>query len=130
MHIHDIAKLCHEVNRAYCAALGDNSQLPWESAPQWQKESAVQGVQFHMHGEASPEQSHESWLALKLAEGWTYGPVKDEALKQHPCCVPYHMLPVEQKAKDYIFGSIVRTILAIEGESLGDGVVGDRAAAS
>jgi len=26
-----IAKVCHEVNRAYCAGIGDNSQVPWET---------------------------------------------------------------------------------------------------
>jgi hypothetical protein len=30
----DIAKVCHETNRAYCETLGDNSQPPWEEAPE------------------------------------------------------------------------------------------------
>jgi hypothetical protein len=42
----DIARVCHEVNRAYCTSLGDESQLPWDSAPQWQKDSAINGVRF------------------------------------------------------------------------------------
>lgn len=28
-----IAKFAHEVNRAYCQAIGDNSQLPWKKGP-------------------------------------------------------------------------------------------------
>ena len=43
-----IAKVCHEANRAYCEALGDYSQTTWEKAPDWQKESAINGVQFHL----------------------------------------------------------------------------------
>ena len=27
--LNDIARVCHEVNRAYCQALGDNSQVEW-----------------------------------------------------------------------------------------------------
>lgn len=106
------AKICHEANRAYCAALGDTSQLPWDDAPQWQKDSAITGVKFIVHNpDAGPSASHESWLAEKERDGWKYGPVKDPEAKEHPCFVPYDELPVEQKAKDYIFGAIVRAAL-------------------
>lgn len=37
-----IARVCHEVNRAYCQALGDNSQPTWEEAPQWQRQNHEQ----------------------------------------------------------------------------------------
>ena len=106
-----IAMLCHEVNRAYCAAMGDNSRLPWDEAPQWQRDSAMLGVKLHTeHPDAGPQASHESWMAQKLAGGWKYGPVKDPAKKEHPCLVPFDQLPREQQAKDFIFCAIVRTI--------------------
>ena len=57
-----IAKVCHEANRAYCEALGDHSQVPWEVAPAWQRESARMGVDFHLMGDFGPEASHISWL--------------------------------------------------------------------
>jgi hypothetical protein len=103
------AKLCHEVNRAYCNSIGDNSQPSWEDAPQWQKDSAISGVKFHLENETTPEQSHENWLKDKEADGWVYGPVKDPEKKEHPCMVPYHKLPVEQRTKDYLFKAIVDT---------------------
>jgi hypothetical protein len=103
-----IAKIAHEINLAYCAALGDTSQPPWEEAPEWQKASALAGVEMHLANPlATPEQSHESWLAQKVAEGWVYGEVKDPAKKQHPCCLPYAQLPIEQRAKDYLFRAVV-----------------------
>lgn len=106
-----IAKVCHEANRAYCEAIGDYSQTTWEKAPDWQKESAINGVQFHLDNPgASPAMSHDSWLAQKLDDGWKYGPVKDPVEKLHPCCVPYAQLPVAQKAKDYIFQAIVEAM--------------------
>lgn len=103
-----VAALAHEINRAYCLALGDSSQLPWADAPQWQKDSAINGVTlFLANPDTTPEQAHENWLAHKLAEGWTYGEVKDEAAKTHPCCRPYAELPSEQRAKDYLFRASV-----------------------
>ena len=49
----------------------------------------------------------------KIADGWVYGKIKDAELKTHPCCVPYEQLPVEQRAKDYIFRAIVKTCIEI-----------------
>ena len=40
MEMDSIARVCHEVNRAYCQALGDDSQPTWEEAPEWQRASA------------------------------------------------------------------------------------------
>jgi hypothetical protein len=37
----NIAKVCHEANRAYCQTISDNSQLPWEQAKEWQRASAI-----------------------------------------------------------------------------------------
>jgi hypothetical protein len=104
----DVAILCHETNRAYCALLGDNSQPPWAQAPAWQSESAMKGVEFHLaKPDATEAASHESWLEQKRADGWTYGPVKDAEKKTHPCFVPFTSLPAEQQVKDALFKSIV-----------------------
>jgi len=107
----EIAHIAHEVNRAYCQAIGDDSQLPWEEAPEWQRSSCENGVRFHIENPTmTPEQSHENWLAQKKAEGWRYGAVKDADKKEHPCFCEYSQLPTEQKAKDYIFRAVVHSI--------------------
>lgn len=106
MEIETIAALCHEVNRAYCASIGDHSHPAWVVAPDWQKDSIVNGVRFHMENEATPAMSHESWLRQKMAEGWVYGEVKDPVAKTHPCVVPYDQLPQEQRSKDYLFKAV------------------------
>lgn len=114
LSIEEIAKVCHEVNRGYCKALGDDSQLPWDEAPQWAKTSAINGVRFHLDNpNAGPSGSHENWLKEKEKEGWKYGEIKDPEKKEHPCFVPYDQLPKEQQAKDYIFTSIVKTLSSI-----------------
>jgi hypothetical protein len=107
------ARIAHEVNRAYCASIGDTSQLPWEMSPGWQKDSAIKGIQLHWAAmregkELPPSASHDSWLKEKLDTGWKYGPTKNPETKEHPCCVPYEELPTEQKTKDYLFGAVAR----------------------
>lgn len=107
----EVARVCHEANRAYCMALGDHTQLHWEEAPDWQRQSAINGVRFHRaNPDSRPESSHESWLKEKIEAGWKYGPVKDAEKKEHPCCVPYDQLPEEQRRKDSLFIAIVRAM--------------------
>ncbi len=103
-----IAMLCHSINAAYCQSLGDESQLAWEDTPDSHQQSLIAGVEMHLaNPQATPEQSHESWYKQKEAEGWIYGEVKDLEKKEHPCFLPYDELPLEQKAKDYLFRATV-----------------------
>jgi hypothetical protein len=110
-----IARICHEVNRAWCAFNGDHSQLDWHAAPDWQRESAVAGVEFHhANPEAGDSASHDEWSRHKLADGWKYGPVKDPEAKEHPCLVPFDQLPADQQFKDRLFRTIVHSARAGE----------------
>ena len=108
----DIAREAHEINRAYCQYLGDNTQIPWEKAPEWQKQSCINGVcNVIKNPNTTPEQSHLSWLKEKEEAGWTYGEIKDVENKKHPCMVPYDQLPQEQRMKDLLFIVTVRRFL-------------------
>lgn len=107
----DIARVAHEVNRAYCESLGDRSCPPWEIAPASMQESAINGVRFHFaNPDAGPAESHENWLRAREAMGWRWGPVKDEQRKEHPCMLPYDHLPAEQRAKDFLFRGVVHAL--------------------
>jgi hypothetical protein len=109
--IENIARICHEANRAYCVGLGDFSQLAWDVCPIWQRDSAINGVRFHLeHPSAKDSESHENWLNQKIMDGWHYGPVKDEKKKEHPCMVTFEALPPEQQRKDRLFRMIVRAL--------------------
>lgn len=110
VEINQIARVCHEVNRAYCQSMGDMSQPTWEDAPEWQRASARMGVDLHCMGNFGPEASHISWMKQKLEEGWTWGPNKKPEQKEHPCLVPFSVLPREQQAKDFIFRAIVHAL--------------------
>jgi len=120
MKVEDIAAVCHEANRAYCATHGDHSHPSWPDAPPWQRQSIVNGVRFLADNpEATPANSHRSWLAEKTADGWTWGPVKDVGAKEHPCFLPYDELPPGQRIKDRLFLAVCRTLIPLlttEGE--------------
>lgn len=105
-----IAQVCHEANRAIQIVTDDPAvSPPWGDAPEWQRESAIDGVRKSLDGEG-PEALHESWCDFKRADGWTHGDVKDADAKTHPCLVPYGDLPADQKAKDAVFSAIVNAL--------------------
>lgn len=101
-----LARFCHEMNRKIQELIGEEPSPVWEEAPRWQRDSAITGVNKAKAGFTS-EELHESWLSHKLHEGWTFGNVKDEVLKTHPCMVPYSELSPEQKLKDAVFKAVV-----------------------
>ena len=103
-----IAEICHEANRALCQRLGDRSQSMWDTAPQWQRDSAINRVEWCRNNPDAPHSAnHDNWMKEKVEKGWSYGPEKDETAKTHPCLVPFENLPPEQQAKDRLFGAIV-----------------------
>lgn len=108
--IESIAKACHEANKVYCESIGDFTQVHWSKAPKWQRDSAIDGVMHLVNNiDATAEDIHENWMRTKKADGWKYGIVKDAEAKTHPCMMPYNFLPAEQRMKDTLFISIVRS---------------------
>lgn len=103
------ARICHEVNRAYCFTLGDATQTHWINAPEWQRETVITGVKAHIASglTMTAEGSHRSWMAEKKREGWKYGPEKDVDRKTHPCFMSYASLPHDQRTKDWLFRAAV-----------------------
>ena len=102
------ARVCHEANRAIQLNIDADQAAPkWDIASHEQKKSMVEGVIHALKG-ATPEELHEHWCRNKIADGWMYGPVRDNTLKHHPCLVPYMELPQEQILKDFVFSEIVQ----------------------
>ena len=46
------------------------------------------------------ENTHEVWAKGRIADGWTYGEVRNDELKQTPCMVPYNELTENEKEFD------------------------------
>lgn len=54
---------------------------------------------------------HEIWAKNRIEHGWSYGPARDDALKRHPCIIPYDELSEEEKLYDK--NTAMETIKAI-----------------
>jgi len=43
---------------------------------------------------------HDIWAVGRITDGWTYGPERNDTLKQHPCLIDYSELPESEKEYD------------------------------
>jgi len=112
MDVDGIARVCHEANRAYCQSIGDPSKKPWEEESDELRASCMDGVlTIADDPDVTPERLHEKWWDKKKLEGWGYAVVKNEELKQHPCCISYGYLPRPQRIKDELFHAVARALL-------------------
>jgi hypothetical protein len=60
------------------------------------------------------ENVHENWSAGRIAEGWTYGKIRNDEMKTTPCLVPYHALPETEKEYDRVTAlQTLKTIIAL-----------------
>jgi hypothetical protein len=83
-----IAMVCHQANKAWCENNGDLSQNNWSEAEQWQRDSAIKGVQLRLDNPTAPASAqHDSWSKDKIDAGLVYGETKDSEKKTHPCLV-------------------------------------------
>ena len=57
------------------------------------------------------ENTHDVWARRRLADGWTFGPKREDTKKKHPCLVPYGQLP--EGEKEYDRDTAMETIKAI-----------------
>lgn len=113
--VEQIAIAAHELNRTYAASIGETPKPAWLEAPEDQRASCRAGVaKFLAEPESTPEQMHQSWMAMKEQNGWTFGPLIDQEKKEHPCMVPYDQLPEAQRVKDYLFSGIVRILSGLD----------------
>jgi len=55
--------------------------------------------------------THALWAKKRIAEGWTYGPQRDDHAKTHPNLVPYEDLA--ESDKDYDRETVVQALKAI-----------------
>ena len=103
-----IARVCHEAMRAYKIARGEETLPGWDDAPDWQRQSTLEGVRFRLQNpHASPGAQHEQWAEEKRSKGWRFGQVKDAHAKTHPMLVPFEALPEQERRKDALVQAVV-----------------------
>lgn len=58
--------------------------------------------------------AHEIWAQKRIADGWRYGPARDDSLKTHPCLVPFEALPETEKEYDRVMvDAVVRAAVSL-----------------
>ena len=58
--------------------------------------------------------THEVWAVQRIADGWRYGPRRDDERKEHPGLVPYEELSESEKDYDRVVAQqVIKTILAL-----------------
>lgn len=111
MNIRQLARICHESNKALCDAAGDFTQPPWFLMTPHAQDMTISGINALLkEPDLTSEQVHEKWVQAKLDAGWSWGPEKNEEKRTHPCIVPWSELPEEQRAKDDLFKAIVNSL--------------------
>ena len=90
--------ICHLTWCAYQLGCGQ----PYNEQPtEAQLDSQANGYRrFLENPRMTPEDNHNNWMAFRSAQGWKYGPVKNEATKEHPDLVPFSELPLVERNKD------------------------------
>jgi len=64
--------------------------------------------------EALAENVHDVWAKKRQEDGWTYGPTRNDDVKQHPCLVPFDALPESEKVYDRIMvEEVIRAAVAL-----------------
>jgi hypothetical protein len=57
------------------------------------------------------ENVHNVWVQRRMAEGWIWGPTRNDEARQHPCLVPYQELP--ESEKEYDRDTVLETLRVI-----------------
>lgn len=61
------------------------------------------------------ENNHDLWAQKRIAEGWTYGPERDDRKRTHPDLLPYSDLPESEKEYDRITATEVLKVITALG---------------
>uniref|UniRef100_A0A6I8PD25 Ryanodine receptor 1 n=1 Tax=Ornithorhynchus anatinus TaxID=9258 RepID=A0A6I8PD25_ORNAN len=60
------------------------------------------------------ENIHELWALTRIEQGWTYGPVRDDNKRLHPCLLDFHSLPEPERNYNLqMSGETLKTLLAL-----------------
>src|SRR5262245_35297741 len=121
------AKRPHRLGQLSQSCALDFSCLSTMSTLTWDEVAGVGNSQVHRRSESRPmsyqptpidtsrvdlpadvpelterlaKHNHDVWARQRIADGWRYGPKRNDARKQHPGLVPYEQLPESEKAYD------------------------------
>ncbi len=108
MNVTQVARIAHEVNRAYCESVGLGKRLPWDEVSPHDRDAAVMNVTAMARGFHTPESLHEAWCREMALNGWSHGKTYSPREKAHPMLMPYGELPIEARLCDALFLGVLR----------------------
>jgi hypothetical protein len=108
----DLGRLQHALRREIGRMFGDGSVAPdWPDAPPWMHTSSERGaLALLAQPDKTAREEHGRWMAEKIAGGWTYGPVRDDARRLHPSIVPFEQLSPGEQLKDIVTVALTREL--------------------
>ncbi|KAH0631540.1 hypothetical protein JD844_005911 [Phrynosoma platyrhinos] len=60
------------------------------------------------------ENIHELWALTRIEQGWTYGSIRDDNKRLHPCLLDFHSLPEPERNYNLqMSGETLKTLLAL-----------------
>lgn len=109
--IEAIACTAHEAVKAWARTQGDFSHDAWGMTSLAHKNRMREGVLARLERpEETAEENHERWTDYMVADGWQWGPERDEDKQIHPALVEWENLPVTYRARNEIFTAVVKAL--------------------
>jgi len=110
----DLGRLQHALRREIALMFGDGSVPPeWADSPAWMHADSERGaLALLAQPDKTAREEHDRWMAAKIADGWSYGPVRDNERKRHPSMVPFDDLPPGEQLKDIVTVALTRELRA------------------
>lgn len=124
MNVTNVARIAHEVDRAYLMTIGGNVGEPWEKASADDRDGVVMTVRAMSVGHVTPRSTHEAWVTEMIRNGWRRGETYSTKKKTHPNIGDYDELPPEVRARDAILAAVVRGALGRSEDSEADSTKG------
>jgi hypothetical protein len=109
------ARHAWETNRAFCSALGADT-VPWEFAQHEWRDKMRSTVKFVLDG-GTAESKHGKWCENMRADGWSYGPEKNEQYKHHPMLQEWEKLSHTQRIKEELVVASINAMALALGHS-------------
>lgn len=106
-----IASVAWEAMRLYAQLEGDGSLKPWGLLTGDEQEAErIAVAQLIANPGFTPEKFHETLVREAGSQGWTFGYVHNDELKQSPEMVPWDEIPALQRNKEITYWHAVVSI--------------------
>ena len=104
-----IAQVAHAAIRAHQVAHGQKPHPEWIDAEEWMRESSRDAVRAALE-DPTPGAQHTRWMEERKAQGWTWGPERDDEKKHNPNMIDYDELSLFEKQKDMIIIALAQAL--------------------